>query len=98
MSEKKLLILNGHNILTIEKFYDEFQKVLCPNFKYFGRNWNAVNDVLRGGFGVYEIGEEVIIQIKYKNYIIKHLGENVLNKFEKIVRKHETIELIYSNE
>jgi RNAse (barnase) inhibitor barstar len=96
--EKKIIIIEGHNISHIEEFFDEIQRVLCPNFTHFGRNWNALNDVLRGGFGVYDLGENIFLQVRFKNYIKKHLGENFLNKFERIVGKNANVQLIYSNE
>jgi len=95
---KKKFVLDGHNMKTIEGFFVEFQKVLCPSFKHFGRNWDAVYDILRGGFGTFEVGEEIIIQVKYKNYIARHLGDNFLNKFETIIDGSENIEFLYSND
>lgn len=47
---KKQLILNGDNIATISDFYDEVQNVLTNDFRHFGRNLDALNDVLRAGF------------------------------------------------
>ncbi len=96
--DKKKIIIDGHNINHIEEFFDEIQRVLCPNFTHFGRNWDDLNDVLRGGFGVFDLGENITLQVKFKNYIKKHLGENFLNKFERIVEKNANIQLIYSNE
>lgn len=40
-------------------FYDEFQHKFCPDFDGFGRNLNALNDMLRGYFRVYNPGEEI---------------------------------------
>ena len=33
-------------------FYDEIKRQFCPGFDGFGRNLDALNDVLSGGFGV----------------------------------------------
>ncbi|MFX0113433.1 MAG: barstar family protein [Candidatus Hodarchaeota archaeon] len=49
MKPKKEFLLDGHNMTTITAFWDEVQKVLCPGFKDFSRNWNAFIDILRGG-------------------------------------------------
>ena len=35
---------------TLEGFYDEISRVLIPG-AYWGRNLDAFNDILRGGFG-----------------------------------------------
>ena len=96
--EKKRFILDGHNMKNDDEFFDEIHRVLCPGFKYFGRNWDALNDVLRGGFGEFELGENIVIQFKYVNSIKKQIGENLLNKFERIVKKNGNIEIVYSNE
>lgn len=42
------------------------QLLLCPYVKHFGRNLDALVDVLRGGFGVFAVGEKVDIIWKEK--------------------------------
>ncbi len=66
MTEGKIFIMNGRNISSIEEFHDEVQNVLCPKFTRYGRSWNAFNDILRGGFGTFELGEKIIIIFKNK--------------------------------
>ena len=95
---KKKFVLDGHNIKTQDNFFDEIHRVLCPGFKFFGRNWNAVNDILRGGFGAFELGENILIQFKYVNSTKKRIGDNIFNKFERIVKQNSNIELLYSND
>lgn len=51
--------LRGERITSYEAFMDEFAAVLCPGFSGFGRNLDAVVDVLRGGMGNYPYGEQV---------------------------------------
>lgn len=51
--------LNGANFNDMDSFYDEVQRVLCPTFSDFGRNLDAFDDVLHGGFGVIEPNEPV---------------------------------------
>jgi RNAse (barnase) inhibitor barstar len=46
----KTFTIDGNNCINIEAFYDELKNsagLTCP-----GRNLNALNDVLRGGFGL----------------------------------------------
>ena len=92
MQSKKEFILDGSKINSIEEFYDEVESVFCPNFKRFGRNLHAFNDVLRGGFGVYELGEEVVVRLISSKNIVKKMGEGFLNKIIKIIHYNENIE------
>jgi RNAse (barnase) inhibitor barstar len=47
--------INGKNISTLEDFYDEVSRVLIPGHEW-GRNLDALNDILRGGFGTPDGG------------------------------------------
>ncbi|MEI8019041.1 MAG: inositol monophosphatase family protein [Schlesneria sp.] len=47
--------IDGANFTTLEEFYDEIGRVLIPG-KAWGRNLDALNDILRGGFGTPENG------------------------------------------
>lgn len=51
----KEYILDGSKITSLEAFYDEVSEILIPG-AYWGRNLDAFNDVLRGGFGTPEGG------------------------------------------
>lgn len=95
---KKRIVLDGHNFKTMGEFYDEVQRTLCPGFNGFGRNLNAFNDVLRGGFLVFEYGEAIILQVKFRKYIIRNMGEGFIRSFEKIVADNPNVSLIYSND
>ena len=47
--------INGARINDLESFYDEVEKALIPD-AVWGRNLNAFNDILRGGFGTPDGG------------------------------------------
>ncbi len=47
---KKTYVIAGENFSTLEKFYDEISRVLIPDAEW-GHNLDALNDILRGGFG-----------------------------------------------
>ncbi|MEK7467978.1 MAG: barstar family protein [Planctomycetota bacterium] len=47
---KPVLEFDGTRFGTLEEFYDEISRVLIPGAKW-GRNLDAFNDILRGGFG-----------------------------------------------
>jgi RNAse (barnase) inhibitor barstar len=55
MNQKKIYEINGQHFSTLEEFYDEISRVLIPG-AYWGRNLDAFNDILRGGFGTPEEG------------------------------------------
>lgn len=44
---------------TLDELCDEVKQIFCPNFKGFGRNLDAVNDVLSGGFGIFDEDEQI---------------------------------------
>lgn len=59
----KTFILDGNNFADIENFYNEIDKLLTKNLKWkTGHNLDAFNDLLRGGFGVHEYNEPIIIR------------------------------------
>ena len=53
-------VLDGTRITSLETFYDEISRVLIPNDGFFGRNLDAFNDILRGGFGTPDEGFTLI--------------------------------------
>ncbi|MHA1213399.1 MAG: barstar family protein [Candidatus Heimdallarchaeota archaeon] len=93
--DDKIFTLNGRNINSITEFHDEVRNVLCPAFKRYGRSWNAFNDVLRGGFGSFELGEKITIIFKNKKYVKKRLGEGFLKKVAKFAEIHDNVEIIF---
>jgi RNAse (barnase) inhibitor barstar len=55
MPPKPVYEIDGSQFSTLEGFYDEVSRVLIPGANW-GRNLNAFNDILRGGFGTPEGG------------------------------------------
>jgi RNAse (barnase) inhibitor barstar len=51
----KEYVIEGMRISSIWTFYDEISRVLIPGARW-GRNLDAFNDILRGGFGTPEDG------------------------------------------
>lgn len=51
----KECVLDGTRIGSLEQFYDEIGQVLIPGASW-GRNLDAFDDILRGGFGTPEGG------------------------------------------
>ncbi len=57
---KQTIIINGDNFADLESFYDEIDRVLTKDLDWqTGHNLDAFNDLLRGGFGVYDYDEPV---------------------------------------
>ena len=47
--------IDGRDFATLQEFYDVISRVLIPGAEW-GRNLDAFNDILRGGFGTPEGG------------------------------------------
>ena len=63
----KEFILDGNNFKDIEGFYNEIYKLLTKKLnRKEEHNLDAFNDILRGGFGVHEYEEPIVI--KWINY------------------------------
>jgi len=52
---RRTYVIDGARFSTLEEFYDEISRVLIPG-AVWGRNLDAFNDILRGGFGTPEGG------------------------------------------
>lgn len=50
MSEETELVIDGSRVWSLETFWDEVGRSVIPG-EWWGRNLDAFNDILRGGFG-----------------------------------------------
>ncbi|MBN1330946.1 MAG: barstar family protein [Candidatus Heimdallarchaeota archaeon] len=91
---KRIFTLNCQDISSIDEFHDEVNNVLCPEINWYGRNWDAFNDILRGGLGSFDSDEEIIIIFKGRKNVVEKLNEGFLQMFIEIVEDFDTIELI----
>jgi RNAse (barnase) inhibitor barstar len=64
---KKIYTLDGNNFSTLEGFYDEITNVIIAPDVYWGRNLDAFNDILRGGFGTPDEGFILVWKHAYKS-------------------------------
>ena len=72
---KQTVTINGDNFTDLESFYDEIDRVLTKNLDWqTGHNLDAFNDLLRGGFGVYEYEEPIILKWNRSNESRNKLG------------------------
>jgi RNAse (barnase) inhibitor barstar len=51
----KVYEIDGRDFATLDEFYDVISRVLIPGASW-GRNLDAFNDILRGGFGTPDDG------------------------------------------
>jgi RNAse (barnase) inhibitor barstar len=71
----KTLVINGNNFSDLQSFYDETVNVLTVDFAdKFGRNMNAFDDILLGGFRKFEYQETINLIWKNAEKSKKDLG------------------------
>lgn len=76
--------IDGSKITSLDTFYDEISRVLIPGFKW-GRNLDAFNDILKGGFGTPDEG----FTIKWSHSTLSKatLGR-AFDELVEIIREH----------
>lgn len=91
--DKNLVVIDGNNFSDLEGFYNEIDNVLTKDLDWqTGHNLNALNDLLRGGFGVYEYEEPVkIIWINFPKSR-QDLGEQLTGILLEIIARHDHID------
>ena len=63
----KEFVIDGNNFKNLDGFYNEIDRLLTKDLDFpTGHNYNAVNDLFRGGFGFFDYGTP--ITLKWKNY------------------------------
>lgn len=64
---RRVIIIDGHKFTDLEGFFCQADKLfIASGSTVQGHNLDAFNDLLRGGFGVHEVGEPIVI--KWINY------------------------------
>ncbi|GHV08421.1 hypothetical protein FACS189485_19890 [Spirochaetia bacterium] len=60
---RKEFVIDGNKFDDLEGFYDEIDNLLTKDLTWkTGHNFAAFNDLLRGGFGVHEYGEPILLR------------------------------------
>ncbi len=91
----KSVTIDGNNFSDLSGFLDEVEKVLAPALgRQFGRNMNAFNDVLRGGFGVHEYEEGLDFTWMNGNKSREDLGNALFDDIIGIIKGHDHVNLI----
>ena len=85
----KEYILDGSKVTTLEAFFDEVSNTLIPGASW-GRNLDAFNDILRGGFGTPDEG--FILRWTHSEASRAYLGyaETVRQLEKRLERCHPT--------
>jgi len=88
---EKWIYIDGRDIHTLDDFFDQIEQKLTykADFKA-GRNLNAFNDLLWGGFGVHEYAEPLHIVWSYTKESRKVLGKKCFNTIISIIENHES--------
>jgi hypothetical protein len=55
VTDRHVYEIHGDAFSTLQEFFDEISRVLIPG-AHWGRNLDAFNDILRGGFGTPDDG------------------------------------------
>ena len=72
---KKQLEIDGNSFSDLAGFYDEVERKLTKDLDFkIGRNLDAFNDVLSGGFCVHDVNEEIVLRWKNSEKSKSDLG------------------------
>ncbi|MDP1554358.1 MAG: barstar family protein [Hyphomonas sp.] len=64
-------IIEGFRIVSLETFFDEITRVVVPGSSW-GHNLDAIDDILRGGFGTPDEG--FILKWSHSRFSKEKLG------------------------
>jgi RNAse (barnase) inhibitor barstar len=66
LKKMRTIEINGNNFSNLSGFYNEVEKKMTSGLNWkIGRNLDAFNDVLNGGFGIHDVDENY--QLYWKN-------------------------------
>jgi len=72
---KKSITINADNFSDLPAFYEEIDKLFMKGIDWkLGHSLDALNDILYGGFGVYDPGELVLVLWQNVSKSKKDLG------------------------
>ncbi len=88
---EKWIFIDGRDIHTLNDFFDQIAQKLTYKIDFkIGRNLNAFNDLLWGGFGIHEYEEPLHIVWIYAEKSRQALGKKYFNKIVSIIENHES--------
>ena len=82
----KQITIDGNKFSNEEEFHQEMDRLLTKDLGWkTGHNLNAFNDLLRGGFGVHDPGEELHITWINAAKSRRELGTALFDKIVEII-------------
>lgn len=86
---RKVFIIDGNNFNDLEGFYCEIDKLLTKDLTWItGHNLDAFNDLLRGGFGMHEYGEPILLRwINFNKSKLDFGYEETIKYYENILKR-----------
>ena len=85
-SLRQKFTIDGRHFSTMSGFYDEVEQVFTCGLNWkIGRNLNAFNDILRGGFGRHEYGEPIHIKWIAYQKSIRDLSQETMDTITEII-------------
>ncbi|QIY89568.1 ribonuclease inhibitor [Chryseobacterium gallinarum] len=94
---RKMIVIHGGHFSSLEGFYEEISKVLMKDTDWKVGTLDGFNDILYGGFGIFESHEEIEILWEESEKSRKDLGLIATKEFyENKIRKGKpfNIELV----
>lgn len=88
--EQKKFEIDGKDFDDLKGFYNSIGNQLVENNEW-GKNWNALNDILYGGFIKTEYGEPFILI--WKNLDLSKVKLTDFKDIVGLIKQHEHIEL-----
>lgn len=87
------VVIDGNNFSTMPEFYNEIKNKLTKGLSWhMGRNLDAFNDVLRGGFGVHNGNDQLEVHWLNAAKSQSDLGAT-FDILVKIIKDHNHIKL-----
>ncbi|MEI7487496.1 MAG: ribonuclease inhibitor [Chryseobacterium sp.] len=80
-NKKKMTVINGSHFSNLEGFYEEVSKVLTKDTNWKVETLDGFNDILYGGFGIFENYDEVEIIWKDSQKSKEDLGFKTTKEF-----------------
>jgi len=86
-------IIDGAKFSSEKNFYNYIEKLFTEGLNWkIGRNLNAFNDILSGGFGKHECDESITVIWKNMSKSRENLKTGFLKTAIRILEEHDRVE------
>ena len=84
--QRQEFTIDGRHFSDMDGFYDEIKQMFTSVLdRGIGRNLNAFNDILRGGFGRHEYGNPIHIKWLFCEKSVRDLGKETMDTIVEII-------------